>query len=191
MAPHFSTLVWKIPWMEELGGLQSMGLLKIRHEWATSFSLFTFMHWRRKWQPSPVFLPLESQGWGSLVGCHLWAANSQGTSLVAQIVKASAYNLGDLGSIPGLGRSLREGNGNPLQIPWMEEPGRLQPMGLQRVRHNWATSLSLTLLEDSGQSTLFWGQSLACKSLPCINWVTVLSLRFVICTWKWSRVLVN
>ena len=36
------------------------------------FSLFTFMHWRRKWQPTPVFLPGESQGWGSLVGCHLW-----------------------------------------------------------------------------------------------------------------------
>ena len=30
------------------------------------------MHWRRKWQPTPVFLPRESQGWGSLVGCHLW-----------------------------------------------------------------------------------------------------------------------
>ena len=38
----------------------------------TSLSLFTFMHWRRKWQPTPVFLPGESQGWGSLVGCHLW-----------------------------------------------------------------------------------------------------------------------
>ena len=37
-----------------------------------SLSLFTFMHWRRKWQPTPVFLPGESQGWGSLVGCHLW-----------------------------------------------------------------------------------------------------------------------
>ena len=32
---------------------------------------FTFMHWRRKWQPTPVFLPGESQGQGSLVGCHL------------------------------------------------------------------------------------------------------------------------
>ena len=30
------------------------------------------MHWRRKWQPTPVFLPGESQGWGSLVGCRLW-----------------------------------------------------------------------------------------------------------------------
>ena len=34
--------------------------------------IFTFMHWRRKWQPTPVFLPGESQGWGSLVGCCLW-----------------------------------------------------------------------------------------------------------------------
>ena len=38
----------------------------------TSLSLFTFMHWRRKWQPTPVFLPGESQGQGSLVGCSLW-----------------------------------------------------------------------------------------------------------------------
>ena len=37
-----------------------------------SLSLFTFMHWRRKWQPTPVLLPGESQGWRSLVGCHLW-----------------------------------------------------------------------------------------------------------------------
>ena len=42
------------------------------HNWATSLSLFTFMHWRRKWQPTPVFLPSESQGRGSLVGCCLW-----------------------------------------------------------------------------------------------------------------------
>ena len=35
-------------------------------------SVFTFTHWRRKWQPTPVFLPGESQGWGSLVGCRLW-----------------------------------------------------------------------------------------------------------------------
>ena len=41
------------------------------------FSLFTFMHWRRKWQPTTVFLPGESQGRGSLVGCHLWVAESR------------------------------------------------------------------------------------------------------------------
>ena len=72
MAPHSSTLAWKIPWTEEPGGLQSVGSLRVGHDWATSLSLFTFMHWRRKWQPTPVFLPGESRGPGSLVGCHLW-----------------------------------------------------------------------------------------------------------------------
>ena len=64
MAPHSSTLACKIPWMEEPGGLWSMGLLRVGHDWATSLSLFTFMHWRRKWQPTPVFLPRESQARG-------------------------------------------------------------------------------------------------------------------------------
>ena len=71
MAPHSSTLAWKIPWMEEPGRLQSMGSLRVGHDWATSLSLFTFMHWRRKWQPTPVFLPGESQGRVSLVGCQM------------------------------------------------------------------------------------------------------------------------
>ena len=60
MAPHSSTLAWKIPWTEEPGRLQFMGPLRVRHDWATSLSLFTFMHWRRKWHPTPVFLPGES-----------------------------------------------------------------------------------------------------------------------------------
>ena len=64
MAPHSSTLAWKIPWMEGPGRLQSMGSLRVGHDRATSLSLFTFMHWRRKWQPTPVFLPGESQGRG-------------------------------------------------------------------------------------------------------------------------------
>ena len=54
------------------GPLQSMGSRRVGHDWVTSLSLFTFMNWRRKWQPIPVFLPGESQGWCSLVGCHLW-----------------------------------------------------------------------------------------------------------------------
>ena len=59
---HSSTLAWTIPWTEEPAGLQSMGSRRVRHDWATSLSLFTFMHWRRTWQPTPVFLPGESQG---------------------------------------------------------------------------------------------------------------------------------
>ena len=54
--------------------------------------------------------------------------------------KESACSEGDQGLIPGLGRSLGEVNGNPLQyswrIPWTEEAGRLQSMGSQGVRHD-------------------------------------------------------
>ena len=82
MAPHSSTLAWKIPWMEEPGRLQSMGSLGVGHDWATSFWLFTFMHWRRKWQPTPVFLLGESQGQGSLVGCRLWGRTESDTTEV-------------------------------------------------------------------------------------------------------------
>ena len=81
MAPHSSTLAWKIPWTEEPGRLRSMGSLRVGHDSATSLSLFAFMHWR-KWQPTPVFLPGESQGWGSLVGWHLWGRTESDTTEV-------------------------------------------------------------------------------------------------------------
>ena len=82
MAPHSSTLAWKIPWMEELGRLQSLGSRRVGHDWATSLWLFTSMHWRRKWQPTPLFLPGESQGRGSLVGCSLWGRTESDTTEV-------------------------------------------------------------------------------------------------------------
>ena len=72
MAPHSKTLAWKIPWTEEPGRLQSMGSLRVGHDCTTSLSLFTFMRWRRKWQPTPVFLPENPRDGGSLVGCCLW-----------------------------------------------------------------------------------------------------------------------
>ena len=72
VATHSSTLARKIPWVEEPGGLQSIGSQRVGHDWATS--LFTFIHWRRKWQPTPVFLLAESQGWGSLVGYSPWGS---------------------------------------------------------------------------------------------------------------------
>ena len=56
------------------------GCKRVRHNRATLLSLFTFMHWRRKWQPTPVFLPRESQGWGSWVGCHLWDRTESDTT---------------------------------------------------------------------------------------------------------------
>ena len=104
MATHSSTLAWKIPWMEEPGGLQSMGSLQVGHDWVTELNWteaivahtykfdifhkdFLVISWRRQWHPTPVLL-----------------------------------------------------NG---KIPWMEGLVRLQSMGSLRVRHDWATSLSL------------------------------------------------
>ena len=90
MAPHSSTLAWKIPWTEEPGRLQSMGSLRVGHDWATSLSLFTFMHWRKKWQPTPVFLPGESQGRGSLVGCRLWGHIESDATYVKRLSSSSS-----------------------------------------------------------------------------------------------------
>ena len=70
MATHCSTLAWKIPWTEEPGRLQSTGSQRVRHDWATSVSLFTFMHWRRKWQPTPVFFlknPRDGGAWWAAI----------------------------------------------------------------------------------------------------------------------------
>ena len=54
MATHSSTFAWQIPRTEEPGRLQSMGSRRVGHDWETSLSLFTFMHWRRKWQHTRV-----------------------------------------------------------------------------------------------------------------------------------------
>src|SRR5574340_585566 len=70
--------------------------------------LFTFMHWRRKWQPTPVFLPRESQGWGSLVGCRLWGRTELDTTERLHF----HFSLSCIG----------EGNGNPLQCSCLENP---------------------------------------------------------------------
>ena len=91
------------------------------------------MYWGRKWQPTPVFLPGESQGRGSLVGCRLWGRTESDTteatwqqqhaSQVAIVVKnlsASAGDVRDTGSIPGLGKCPGEGNGNPPQYSCLE-----------------------------------------------------------------------
>ena len=69
MATHCSTLAWKIPWTEEPGRLQSMGLLGVRHDWATSLSLFTLMHWRRNGTPLQCSCLEDSRDGGAC-----WAA---------------------------------------------------------------------------------------------------------------------
>ena len=122
MAPHSSTLAWKIPWTEEPGVLQSMGSLRVGHDWATSLSLFPFMHWRRKWQPTPVFLPGESQGWETC-----WAAVygvTQSRTRLKRLSRSSSSKLG-------------EGHGNPLQYSCPENPhGQRSLVGYSPWGHN-------------------------------------------------------
>ena len=92
MAPHSSTAARKISWMEE-PGRQSMESLRVRHDWVSSLSLSTFMHWRRKWQPTPVFLPGESQGQESMVGWRLWGHTESDTTEVTSQHHEVAVNL--------------------------------------------------------------------------------------------------
>ena len=108
MATHSSTLAWKTPWAEEPGRLQSMGLLQVGHSWATSLSLFTFRHWRRQWQPTPVLLPGKPHGQRSLVGCSPWGRYK------SDMTERLHFHF----SLSCIG----EGNGNPLQCSCLENP---------------------------------------------------------------------
>ena len=96
MAPHSSTLAWKIPWTEEPGRLQSMGSLRVRHDRLTSLSLFTFMHWRRKWQPTPVFLPWRIPGTGEPGGLPSMGSHRVGHNWSNLAAAAAADPLSNL-----------------------------------------------------------------------------------------------
>ena len=80
MVTHSSTLAWEIPWKEGAWWAAVHGVAKSR----TQLSDFTFTHWRRKCQPTPVFLPGEFQGRRSLVGCCLWGRTESDTTEVTQ-----------------------------------------------------------------------------------------------------------
>ena len=127
-ATHFSILASKIPWMEEIGGLQTMGSQRVGHDWVTntltqdhlsfrmwqlqsagfteSFKNNTHVFWWQAWSPS-LFYPGLTLGWEDLL--------EKETATFSSILAG--------------------------KIPWMEDPGRLQFMGSQTVQHYWATSL--------------------------------------------------
>ena len=164
MAPHSSTLAWKIPRMEEPGRLQSKGVTKGR----TRLSDFTFtfhfhalekeiathssvLAWRIPGTGEPGGLPSMGShrvghDWSDLAAA---AANQFRTSLVVQTVKHLPTmwetRVQSLGWEDLLEKeTATHSNILAWKIPWEEEPGRPQSMGLQRVGHDWATSLSLS-----------------------------------------------
>ena len=158
---HANTLTWRIPRTEEPGRLQSMGSLRVGHGWATSLSLFTFMHWRRKWQPIPVFLPGESQGRGSLMCCRLWGHTDSDTAEAAwQQQQQQEWARGcfpghsAVKNLPAMQETRVQslGQEDPLEketathsrilaweIPWTEELRGLWSTWSQSVWHDWVT----------------------------------------------------
>ena len=141
----------EIPRTEEPGRLQSMGSRRVGHDWATSLSLFTFMHWRREMATHSSVLAWRIPGTGELGGLpsmgshrvrHEWsnlaaaADKNHGFPLcwsvtrkwlaqfqdLVNVKESAACNAGDLGSIYGLGKSPGEGNGYPLQYSCLENP---------------------------------------------------------------------
>ena len=111
------------------------------------------MHWRRKWQPTPVLLPGESQGWGSLVGCHLWGRTESDTlkRLSSSSSSSSGSAVKNLFAMQEIQKTQVQSLGQeaPLEeeiathtsilakkIPWIEGPGGLQSTGSQRVGHD-------------------------------------------------------
>ena len=79
MAPHSSTLAWKIPWMEESGRLQSMGSRRVGHDFTFTFHFHAL---EKEMATHSSVLPGESQGRGSLVGCRLWGCTESDTTEV-------------------------------------------------------------------------------------------------------------
>ena len=152
MATHSSTLAWKIPWTEEPGRLQSMGSLRVRHDWATSLSLFTFMIGEGNSNPlqySCLENPRDGgASWAAIYGvAQSWTRLMRLSSTRVKNL-SSAQETQDLGSIPDPRRSPGEGNGNPLQYSCLEnlmDRGALWAR-VQRVTksHTWLSDWAHT-----------------------------------------------
>ena len=133
MAPHSSTLAWKISWTEEPGRLQSMGSRTVGHNWATWLSLFTFMHWRRKGQCSCLGNPRDRGAW--------WAA-VHGVAESRTRLSAFTFTF----HFHALEKEMAPHSSVlAWRIPGMLEPGGLPSMGSHRVGHDWSDLAGLYL----------------------------------------------
>ena len=147
MVTHSSILAWRIPWTEEPGGLQFMGLQRVGHDWSDlahmhSSSIFNFLrkhhtvfhrtvpvYRRRQWHPTPVLLPGKSHGWRSLVGCSPWGRYNRTRLSVFTFTfhfRALEKEMATHSSVLA------------WRIPGMGEPGGLLSVGSHRVGHDWS-----------------------------------------------------
>ena len=182
MAPHSSTLAWKIPWTKEPRRLQSMGSRRVGHDWATSLSLFTVMHWRRRWHPIPL-----PHGQRSLVGCSPWG---QEESDPAEPLHFD-FSLSWIG----------EGNGNPLQCSCLENPRDRGAWwaAVYGVAQSWAQLKWLSSSSRSERTASLL--EIKEKDIECVTDYYYLYTRLLFQTvenvigcyrlriWSWSRIL--
>ena len=164
MATHSSVLAWRIPGTAEPGGLPSMGSHRVGHDWshlavaeiinniAGECMLSHVRLFATPWTvPARLFCPWNFPGNNTEADCHFllqgifltqgWNTHPLHFLPVTLLVKNPPANAGDtrdMSSIPGSGRSPGHSSILARKIPWIEEPGRLQSIGPQRVRHDWA-----------------------------------------------------
>ena len=145
--PHSSTLAWKIPWTEEPGRLHFMGPLRVGHDWATSLSLSTFMHWRRKWQPLQCdCLENPRDGgawWAAIYGVTQsrtrlkWLSSSSPFMVAKSRTRLSdflfTFHFHALEKDTATHSSVLV-----WRIPGMGVPDGLLSMGSHEVRHDWS-----------------------------------------------------
>ena len=156
MAPHSSTLAWEIPWMEESGRLQSMGSLRVGHDWATSLSRIGEGN-GNPLQCSCLENPRDGGAWRAAISgvaqsrTRLTRLSSSSSTCKgfpgSSVGKESTCNAVNPGSIPGWGRfpggdMATHSSILAWKIPRTEEPGRLPSMGLPRVEHDLVTKPS-------------------------------------------------
>ena len=167
MAPHSSTLAWKIPWMEEPGRLQSLGSRRVGHVWVTSLSFFTFMHWRRKGNPLPCSClenPRDSGDW--------WAA--------IYGVAQSRTQLKRLSSSSSSSRRLPRSTG---EVEWWDNPGEeisllfshsvvSYPLQRHRLQHIKlpCPSLSLGVCSNSCPLSCWCHPTISSSVIPFSSW---------------------
>ena len=140
MAAHSSVLAWRIPGTGEPGGLTSMGSHRVGHDWSDL---------------------------AAAAAVQIAASLREYFSLVAQTVKhlptmweTWVRSLG--GEDPLKKETAPHPNTLAWKIPWMEEPGRLQSVGSQRVGDDWATSFSLLMKSSIARRRRKW------KSTPVL-----------------------
>ena len=160
MAPHSSTLAWRIPWTEGPGRLQSMGLLRVGHDWVTSLWLFTFMHWRRQWQPIPVFAGsrhvaycILSAALSTASSFRIWNSSTGIISLPGASVRSSTHDKGHWGRRLGI----RKGGIEPQESPW--KFSSIYPQNQSLPTFGFVLSPTPLTLQGLSPTTSLWKKS--------------------------------